>query len=73
MSLKIRFLHLLEPDGQRDQADMMIEVSRSEVARLSDLLKSQNGERSYFDDWLDHEIGLANSRLAWLEELRAKI
>jgi DNA-binding PadR family transcriptional regulator len=73
MSLKIRFLHLLELDGQRDQADMMIDASRSEVARLTDLQKSLNGGQGYFDDWLEHDIGLAKSRLTWLEDFRAKI
>ncbi len=73
MSLKIRFLHLLEPDGRRDQADMMVDASRSEVARLTDLQKSLTGDQGYFDDWLNHDIGLAKSRLEWLEEFRAKI
>jgi DNA-binding PadR family transcriptional regulator len=73
MSLKIRFLHLLERDGRRDQADMMIDASRSEVARLTDLQKSQNGDPGYFSDWLDHDIGLAKSRLTWLEDFRAKL
>lgn len=52
---------------------MMIDASRSEIARLTDLQKSQNGDRGYFGDWLDHDIGLAESRLTWLEDFRAKI
>jgi hypothetical protein len=73
MSLKIRFLHLLEPDGRRGQADMMIEASRSEVARLTDLQKNQDGGPGYFKDWLDHDIELATSRLTWLEDFRARL
>jgi DNA-binding PadR family transcriptional regulator len=73
MSLKIRFLHLLDAGGQRDQADMMIEASRSEVARLTDLRKSQDGGQGYFLDWLDHDIGLAKSRLTWLQDFRARL
>ncbi len=73
MSLKIRFLHLLEPDGRRGQADMMIDASRSEIARLTDLRDSQDCDQGYFGDWLAHDIGLAASRLTWLEEFRGKI
>ena len=67
MALKIRFLHLLDGDGQRDQADMMIDACRTELARLVDLKGHHQGEEGHFGDWLDHDIGLVESRLAWLE------
>lgn len=73
LALKIRFLHVLEPDDQRDQADMMIEACNSEIARLEDLRRRHADEPGHFIDWLDHDIGLARTRLDWLEDFRARL
>lgn len=73
MALKIRFLHLLDSAGRRDQADMMIEACRGELTRLNDLRTSHRDEDGHFGDWLDHDITLVQSRLDWLQELRAGV
>lgn len=73
MALKMRFMHLLTADEQRAQADMMIEACRGEVARLIDLRAHHHGDDGHLVDWLDHDIGLIESRLDWLQALRDRI
>lgn len=73
MALKLRFLHLLDAPARRDQADMMIDACRSELARLVDLSQGGDAEHGDFIDWLEHDVGLARSRLDWLESFRARI
>ncbi len=70
LALKMRFLHLLDEAARRDQADLLIEACRTELARLVDLRGAHQDEDGHLIDWLDHDIGLVESRLAWLEELR---
>jgi hypothetical protein len=73
LALKMRFLHLLDEAARRDQADLLIEACRTELARLVDLRGAHQDEDGHLIDWLDHDIGLVDSRLAWLEELRATL
>ncbi len=73
LALKMRFLHLLDDAARRDQADLMVEACRTELARLVDLRGAHQGEGGHLIDWLDHDIGLVETRLAWLEDLRATL
>ncbi len=73
LALKMRFLHLLDPEAQRGQTDIMVDACRSEFARLADLRKSHEDDDGYFSDWLDHDISLAQSRLDWLKDFRARL
>lgn len=76
VALKMRFLHLLEPADQRDQADLLIEVVEGELARLADLRGfsvGEEGQDSHLVAWLDHELDALESRLGWLEDLRARL
>ena len=73
IALKLRFLHLLPAAGQRDQAEVLIEMRQGELARLVDLRASHAGDQGYFRRWLDREIEHSESDLAWLEELRAEL
>lgn len=73
MALKMRFMHLLDPEAQQAQADMMIEACRSELARLIDLRGAHADEPGHFTGWLDHDIDLVESRLGWLQEFRAAL
>ena len=73
LALKMRFLHLLDEAGRRDQADLLIEACRTELARLVDLRGAHHDEHGHLIDWLDHDIGLVETRLAWLENLRAAL
>lgn len=68
VALKFRFLRLLTPAQQRAQAEMLIEVTEGELARLLDLRQHESGDPGHLIAWLDHDIGLLESRLAWLED-----
>ncbi len=70
---KLRFLHFLEPAQQRDQIDVMIEMSQSELARLQDLAERYRDEPGHLQDWLAHDIGEVERRLAWLQGLHATL
>jgi len=67
VALKMRFLHLLDGDERRDQIDMLIDVTETELARLEDLASCEEGE--LFVRWLDHEIEQSRQHLAWLQSL----
>lgn len=72
-ALKFRFLHLLEADDQRLQADLLVEVCDSELARLDDLRQNHAGGAGHLTDWLDHDIGQLEVRLSWLKDFRDRL
>ena len=69
-ALKFRFLHLLEEDDRRAQADILAEAADNELARLDDLRQHHAGDEGYLIPWLDHDIHLLESRLSWLRDFR---
>lgn len=71
LALKMRFLHLLPPAAQREQAEMAIEACRGELARLEDLGRGEGGEA--FAAWLAHDTAQAEARLAWLARFRESL
>jgi DNA-binding PadR family transcriptional regulator len=73
VALKLRFLHLLEPDDQCVQADMLVDVCERELSRLDDLRQHHADDAGYLVSWLDHDIGLLETRLAWLTDFRARL
>lgn len=73
IALKFRFLHLLTPDQQRAQTDMLIEAVEGELARLLDLRQHHSDDPGHLIAWLDHDIELLENRLAWLEGLSTRI
>lgn len=73
VTLKFRFLHLLEPVDRRNQADLLLDVCEGELARLEDLRQHHANDHGYLVEWLDHDIGLLESRLAWLENFRGRL
>jgi DNA-binding PadR family transcriptional regulator len=73
LALKMRFLHLLDPQSQRDQAEMMIEAAETELARIEDLRKHHEGEAGHLGEFLAQEADQARARLAWLQEFREKL
>lgn len=73
ITLKLRFLHMLNKDEQLRQIDLMIESTDTEVARLADLHQSFETTPGHLSDWLDHDIRQLDNHLAWLEALRDKI
>lgn len=73
VALKFRFLHLLETDDRRVQADHLIEVCENELARLDALRQHHGEDPGYLVAWLDHDIRQAESHLAWLKDFRAAL
>ena len=73
ITLKFRFLHLLDADGRRDQVDLLIDTSEGEIARLLDLRQTHAEDPGHLTAWLDHDIDLLERRLAWLEENRYRL
>ncbi len=70
IALKFRFLHLLDTADRLAQADLLIEVTENELARLDDLRQHHSDDEGYLVGWLDHDIGLLESRLSWLEDFQ---
>lgn len=73
IALKLRFLHLLDRDGQRLQAELLLEACERELARLRDLRGRRVGETGVLVDWLDHDIRQVSDRLAWFRALRDRL
>lgn len=73
IALKLRFLHLLPPDEQGLQVDMLIDLSERELARLTDLRQHHANEPGLLLDWLDHDIAQVSARLYWFESLRDRV
>jgi DNA-binding PadR family transcriptional regulator len=65
VALKLRFLHLLSPEDQRAQFEMLIELSDAELVRLSDLRSGNAAPADALDDWLAQEIAQVQERRAW--------
>lgn len=69
VALKMRFLHLLPAEDRRSQAEMLIDVTETELARLEDLADSSSEESPLFRQWLAFEIDQSRQHLVWLQEL----
>lgn len=70
ITLKFRFLHLLDGDDQRHQADLLVEACDGELARLDDLRQHHAEDEGYLTEWLDHDIDQLEARLDWLKGFR---
>jgi DNA-binding PadR family transcriptional regulator len=73
LALKLRFLDLLPAADQSAQAELMVELAESEVARLDDLARRTAGEAGQLGSWLTLERAQARARLAWFEALRQSL
>jgi len=72
VALKFRFMHLLDPQEQRQQIELMLDTTETELARLSDLRQHHAGDTGHLVSWLDHEIGDLERRIAWLSDFGNK-
>jgi len=73
LALKFRFMHLLPEEDRRLQVAMMIEACESEIARLIDLRGQHETAPGHLPEWLDHDIGLAETRLEWLRDFAGRL
>jgi hypothetical protein len=68
IALKLRFLHLLTPEEQRLQMEMLIELTESELARLNDLRTQYAESGNLLGDWLAQDIAQTEQRLTWYRQ-----
>ena len=73
IALKFKFLHLLTKPEQQDQAELLIDVYESALARLINLRQSHEDSAGYLTSWLDHDIKTIESRLEWLNGFRDRL
>jgi len=73
VALKFRFLHLLDSAERFFQAELLIEMTENELARLDDLHQHHANEEGYLVGWLDHDISLLEKRLNWLENFKKSL
>ncbi|PKU22613.1 hypothetical protein [Telmatospirillum siberiense] len=73
ITLKFRFLHLLDPKDQGKQIDMLLDVCESELVRFEDLRAASEKEGAPLLAWLDHDILQLRERLTWLERMRQSL
>ncbi len=71
ITLKMRFLHLLDPADRRLQAEIMIEMCERQLARLTGLRGRHGDAPGHLPSWLDHEIDQTRERLGWFRNLQA--
>ena len=73
IALKMRFLHVLPPDDQRNQADILIEMCERELARLRAIQEHNADAPGHLGSWLVHDIGQTQARLDWFQDLRGSL
>ncbi len=73
ITLKLRFLHLLEPKTQLEQLDALSALYETELARLQDLARHHAGAPGLLVPWLEHDIAQVASRLAWFHALQNRL
>lgn len=73
VALKLRFLHLLDAESQRDQVDNLVMLHEQERARLADLKKRHGEDAGYLGEWLEHDLMQADERIAWFTGLLSRL
>ncbi len=73
ITLKMRFLHLIEPAERRLQAEIMIEMCERQLARMTELRGHHIDAPGHLSAWLDHEIDQTRARLEWFRNLQAEL
>ncbi len=73
ITLKMRFLHLLEPAERRLQAEIMIEMCERQLVRLTELRGHHGDAPGHLSSWLDHEIDQTRERLSWFRNLQVDV
>ena len=73
ISLKMRFLHLLDTEDRQEQVDTLVEMIERELARLTDLRAHYDQDAGFFLDWLDQDIAATRERLNWFRDLQNRV
>ena len=70
ITLKMRFLHVLEAKDRRLQADMLAEMCERQLVRLTELHTHHSAAPGHLNRWLAHEIAQTRERLNWFRDLQ---
>ncbi len=70
ITLKMRFLHLLDPKDRGLQAEMLAEMCERQLVRLTELHAHHAGTPGHLNNWLAHEIAQTGERLNWFHDLQ---
>ncbi|MFQ6016926.1 MAG: hypothetical protein ACE5KF_01915 [Kiloniellaceae bacterium] len=73
VTLKMRFLHLLEPKDRRLQAEVMTEMCERQLVRLTELRARHAEDPGHLAAWLDHAVAQTRERLGWFRNLRQSL
>ncbi len=73
LALKMRFLHLLSPQDQHLQLEVLTDMSERELTRLTELRAHHQAEAGFLPAWLDHDTAETAARLEWFRELGARL
>ncbi len=71
ITLKMRFLDLLDPADRQLQVEMIAEMFERQLVRLSELRAHHGTGAGSLGPWLDHEIAQTRETVTWFEGLRA--
>ncbi len=73
ITLKMRFMHLLEPEDQRIQTEIMVEICERQLVRLTELRARHTEAPGHLSGFLDHEIAQTRERLDWFRDLQESL
>lgn len=65
IALKMRFMHLLDKESQRQQFEVLVEMAQREYKRLQELREQHPRHDDYFASWLEQEIEQSRQRVTW--------
>ena len=69
ISLKFRFLHLLNGNERAVQIEVLLDTVEVELARFEDLREHHADVSGYLLAWLDQEIRELSTRASWLKQV----
>jgi len=73
ITLKMRFLHLLDPKDRSLQAEMLAEMCERQLVRLTELHARHTDAPGHLNRWLAHEISQTQERLDWFHDLQKSL
>ena len=73
ITLKMRFLHLIDRAEQRAQAELIIRACEQERDSIAELRRQFGGEAGRLTDWLEFDLAEVEARLAWFRRLHDRL
>jgi len=70
VALKFRFMHLLDAEDKKLQAQALVESTETELARLLDLRGHLNTDQGFLLGWLERQISELKSHAEWLRTFK---